>query len=129
MTASQLLALVLDDDRAGIGRGAVLLLLFHDLVGRHGDHPQEGAHRPVQAHAVFEHARVALQPGDHGGEVALAQQGAQRAVDGVVQQMASWAGGVGVGGGEPGARAAAIRQASLGVASSVSQSLSAVSMR
>ena len=97
------LGLVLDDDGAGIGRGAVLLLLFHDLVGGDGDQPQEGAHCPVEADTVFEHAGVALQPGDHGGEIGFAQQGAQRAVDGVVQADGVLGGGVGVGGGEPGA--------------------------
>ena len=59
-----------------------------DFVGRDGDQPEGKLlnavqlNGPVQADAVFEHAAVAEQPGDHGGEVGFTEQGAEGAVDG-----------------------------------------------
>ena len=59
-----------------------------DFVGRDGDEPEGKLlnavqlNGPVQAHAVFEHAAVTEQPGDHGGEVGFAEQGAEGAIDG-----------------------------------------------
>lgn len=86
------LGFVFDDDVTRVGRDAVLGALFLDFIGGDGDQPEEGADGPVEADAVFEHARVALEPGDHGGEVGFAEQGTLGAVDGIVEQD-----GVGVG--------------------------------
>ena len=53
--------------------------------GRDGYDPEEGADGPVEPHPVFQHARVALQPGDHGGEIGFTQERAERSVDGIVE--------------------------------------------